>query len=134
MFDPSAVPDIDENELLARYVVFGSHVRPDQTVKQDAFIPPPDLEMSVNRHRESTVEEIWRIGQQVAALRTLTLKGRADIRVSEYKIAGLAAKQEPIDGNPNHAIVVGWPTEKAAQKHVAQKLAAQAVFAPAPIG
>jgi hypothetical protein len=42
--------EIDEAELLMRFVLRRQWIRRNGTVKQDAFIPPSDLELSVTRH------------------------------------------------------------------------------------
>jgi hypothetical protein len=45
----------------------------------------------------------------------------------------LAVAAAPVEGNPNHANVTGWPTEKPMQKIIAQKLAAAAGKAHRPL-
>ena len=63
MIDPAHVPDVAAEELLARYVLQGSHVRnSNQTVKPDAFIPHPYSDLSVTRHLQATADEIWAAG------------------------------------------------------------------------
>ncbi len=79
MIDPADVPPVDGDKLLARFVLQRSHVRADQTVKPDAFIPHPHHELSVTRHRSATPAEIWMAGQAVADVRAKTLYGRADV-------------------------------------------------------
>jgi len=51
MIDPSNVADVEPGEILARYVFARNQIRTsDNSVKPAAFMPPPDLEMSVTRH------------------------------------------------------------------------------------
>jgi hypothetical protein len=119
-------------EQLARFIVFSGWIRrSDQTVKQDAFIPPPDLELSVTRHKNLSERELWRIGQRVADARPAKLHGRADIRAANVRQQALDVEPNPVPGNPNHANVIGWPADKPAQKIIAQELAAKAHFLPA---
>ena len=128
MIDPANVPPIDADELLARYVTQKSQYRPsDQTLKQNLFIPPPDLELSVTRHREATEEEIWKVGRDVAGAMQRTLYGRGDIRSGDCQIDSLRVEATPLlPENPNHADVTGWPPQKQDQKAIAIKLAAAA--------
>jgi len=120
-------------EQLARFIVFSGWIRrSDQTVKQDAFIPPPDLELSVTRHKNLSEQELWRIGQSVADSRPAKLHGRADIRAVNVRQQALDVEPNPAPGNPNHANVIGWPVDKPAQKIIAQELAAKARFLPTP--
>jgi hypothetical protein len=43
MIDSANIPPVGKDELVARFVLQRSHVRNDQTVKPDAFMPPPNL-------------------------------------------------------------------------------------------
>lgn len=125
MIDPNHVPAVTHDESLARFVFHGSHIRqPIKTVKPDAFMPPPNLELSVTRHLEATEAEIWNVGRDIAIKRELHLYGRTDIGVSHCAGEGLRVEKAPILENPNHAHILGWPADKAAQKSIAQQLAA----------
>src|SRR5438445_8073525 len=119
MIDPGNVPPVENNETLARFIVQRSHVRQDKTVKPDAFIPHPHLELSVTRHRSATEAEIWSVGEQVAATRQKVLYGRADFAVSVLLSHRLSVAAAAIDGNANHANISGWPADKAGQKTIA---------------
>ena len=135
MIDPNNVPEVAPGETLARYILQRSHVRPGNlSVKPDAFMPPPSLELSVTRHLSATEEELWSIGEDVAAKRCRTLYGRGDIQTVACLHLKLVVKAAPlvIPPNPNHAHILGWPTEKSAQKNVAQQIAADAAFVPKP--
>jgi hypothetical protein len=133
MIDPASVPDVGDNETLARYVLQRSHIRrSDRTVKPDAFMPPPDLQLSATRHRMATEAEIWEIGESVAAARILTLYGRGDFSVTACIDQRLGVSAAPVVGNPNHAHVLKWPDDKAGQKSIAQEIAASATFVPKP--
>lgn len=120
------------NETLARFVIRKEWVRKaDNTIKQDAFIPPRDLELSVTRHIGITSDELLKIGQAVAAERSETLFGRADILASVARENSLDVVSAPIKSNKNHAHIIGWSAEKAAQKMIAVELAIKSIFVPA---
>ena len=127
---------VADNEWLSRFVLFSRWVRgsgPDKTVKPDAFIPHPYPDLSVTRRKNLSEQELWRVGQGIADLRPATLYGRADIQASEVRRWSLDVEPRPVANNPNHATVIGWPTDKPAQKIVALKLAAEASFIPKPL-
>jgi hypothetical protein len=132
MIDPANVAAVGADELLARYVLQSSHIRSNQTVKQDAFIPPPNLRLSVTRHLMATDDEIWALGEAVATLRTKTLYGRADVTVAACASQNLTVNADALPGNPNHANISAWPNEKAAQKIIALEIAAAAAFVANP--
>ncbi len=128
MIDPEQVPEIESDELLARYATqSGQYRRGDGSVKQDLFMPHPRRELSVTRHLDATIDEIWQVGYDVAGSMGRRLHGRADIRVAACAVNGLHVVASPIlPENPNHADVVGWPPSKEDKKALAQKLAAAA--------
>ncbi len=128
------LPPITLDELLARFITVKAWVRANQTIPQDAFIPPKDLQLSVTRHIHLTAAELRKIGQNVADQVTKTpkapLHGRADVRVHQVTAQKLNTEAAPLAGNPNHAHVTGWPGEKSAQKIIALELAALAAYHP----
>lgn len=129
MLDPQNVPEVEAQEKLSRFVLSRSHFRPsDGTVKQNAFVPHPHVALSVNRDREATDDETWQIGAAVASQTGKTLYGKADALAATYQSQGLTANAGPIIGNPNHVDIIGWPKDKAAQKDLAQEIAAVAKF------
>jgi hypothetical protein len=128
MIDPNNVPSIGEDETLARYVLHSRHVRNDRTVKPDAFVPHPHRDLSVTRHLFATDEELWSVGEQVAAKIGKTLYGRADIGAASCAAQKLTVKATPVEENPNHADVAGWPADKPAQKVIALELAEAANY------
>src|SRR5438046_1693154 len=121
MIDPNNVPAVAHDELLARFIFQRSHYRQDGSVKQDAFMPPANLELSVTRHLLATESEIWTVGRQIGVKRKITLHGRADASTSAL-LPRLSVVAAPINGNPNHANVLGWPADKPAQKIIAQEI------------
>jgi hypothetical protein len=115
---------ITPEEKLARFVTARAWVRQNKTIKPDAFMPPRDLDLSVTRHKGLTEEEIWQTGQEVARLREGALHGRADIAAEQIRKQKLNVESTPLEENPNHASITGWPTEKPAQKSLAIELSA----------
>jgi hypothetical protein len=129
MIDPAQVPPVSSDELLSRFITQSKQFRPsDGTVKPDAFIPYPHLELSVTRHLQATDVEIWAIGAAVAAAQFKTLCGSAEFLVSNCLAQNLRVEAMPVKDNPNHADIAGWPAAKQDQKAVALHLAAAARF------
>jgi hypothetical protein len=125
MIDPNDVPDVADNELLARFILQSNETRNDGTVKPKLFLPYSRVELSVNRHREATSDETWQVGRDVAAARGKTLYGISNIRASNCRIEPLNVAANPIlPSNPNHADIVGYPQKKEDQMSLATKLAA----------
>lgn len=126
------VDQVALDELLARFVMFRDWVRSDQTIKQDAFFPPKDLHLSVTRHLQLSEQELWSVGELAvearSSIRSKSLVGRADVIARIVSQHGLRTEAAPEPSNPNHADVIGWPTEKAAQKMIATELAREANF------
>lgn len=119
---------LDPSESLGRYLTDRSYFsRVNNAVKPKAFMPPPNLRLSVFRIDGLTLDEIWAIGQrEVIDLtpRVKQLHGLGEIKVSECQKTGLAVD---CDNNPpRHANIIGWPAEKEKQKLLAAELAAEA--------
>lgn len=116
---------ISDIELLARFILFSSWIRHDRTVKPDAFMPHPrHLDISVTRHDRLSEQEIWELGASVASRSEKTMHGHADVSAASARRNSLGLRPDPTPDNPNHACIFGWPNEKAAQKSIAQRLAA----------
>lgn len=129
MLDPSHVPPVAAAELLARFILFSKWFRSsDSSVRADAFMPHPHVELSMTRHTEASSEEIWGEGERIADLRQLTLYGRADVAASVFLAQGLEVRAAPIRENPNHANATRWPTAKPEQKMKALEVASRASF------
>jgi hypothetical protein len=127
MIDTDPVPSVDDNELLARFILHKSDYRSsDDTVRPQLFLPYSRVELSVNRHRDSEVEELWDIGETVAEDRRCNLYGRSDIVASKCRIGGLQVEAAPITNNANHANITGFPRPNPDQLSLAQKLAESA--------
>lgn len=128
------------NELLARYVTSSKWFRrQDHTVKQDAFIPSESpLELSVTRHLNLSENDMWRIGKKITdhISRKLsisrTLYGRADVETAHVLAQSLNVVSQPVPDNPNHANIVGWPSDKDVRKMRAMEIARVARFVVNP--
>ena len=68
---------VDGVEIIARFVISKRWVRENKTVQPDAFIPPPDLQLSTTRHKGLTEQELWNVGEKVADQRGKPLVDRA---------------------------------------------------------
>lgn len=132
MTEVTTESSISGDELLARFITSSGWIRRDQTLRQDAFIPPPDLNLSVTRHRGLSPADLWQIGEEVARVRPATLYGSADVTVAEVHRHKLRVDAQPLPENLNHASIIGWPSNKPAQKILAQQLAAVARYTPKP--
>lgn len=127
-----AVPPIDSNEWLARFIYYRRHIREDWTIRPDAFIPHPYTDLSVTRHLQLSEAQIWEIGHGVAQQTRQILRGRADVQVFVFQRQQLHVVAAPLPENSNHANVTGWPGEKPVQKIIAQQVAGAAGKALAP--
>ena len=87
----------------------------------------------MNRDRDATDEETWNVGLKIASTRQKTPYGRGDVIAATYHSRKLKTIEAPVEGNPNHVNVTGWPiNDKAAQKLIAQEIAAVAKFIEPP--
>ncbi|NUQ60909.1 MAG: hypothetical protein HUU20_00360 [Pirellulales bacterium] len=100
-------------------------------MKAAAFLPPGNGKESVTRHRDATEAEVWQAGQAAAAKRNQTLYARGDVLAATCESQRLTVEADPIEDNPNHTNVVGWPMDdKAACKLIAEEIAVAARFVP----
>jgi hypothetical protein len=130
MSDAAGTP-LSDDEMLARFVLKREWIRKvDNSVKQDAFIPPKDLQLSVTRHAGISIEQLIETGKSVAVKTSLEFLGRADMEARSVVKNALKAVAWPLANNQNHAHVIGWPADKEARKTIAQELAAAAKFVP----
>ena len=128
MNDAAGTP-LSDDEMLARFVLKKEWLRKvDGTIKQDAFIPPKDLQLSVTRHAGISTGQLIETGKTVAAETSLEFLGRADFKARAVVKNALKAVAWPLAKNQNHAHVIGWPADKEARKTIAQELAAAAKF------
>jgi len=134
VLDPDHVPPVAPEERLARFVLFSRHFRSsDNSVKADAFMPHPLIELSMTRHLQATSDELWQEGGRVATLRSATLYGRADVLASAFAEQALNVEAAPLRENPNHVNASGWPPEKPQQKIKAMEISIRSQFVPSPV-
>jgi hypothetical protein len=126
---PSDFELADPEDLLARFLFQKSHFkRTEKRATPEAFMPPPDLKLSVYRITKLPEGEVWTIGRSVLEQHPQPrLYGRADVRVGAVQDVKLKALQD--DDPPRHVNVVGWPSYadgKDLMKSLAQQLAKSA--------
>ena len=117
---------VADDERLSRFVVFRRWLNvQEQYVKAAAFLPDKKLSTSVFRTTALEEAAIWPLANDTLANREgAQLHGRGDIFCRQVKVTGLEVRaQEP---PPRHADLIGWSTEKDAQKSLAQQLSAVA--------
>lgn len=124
--------DVQDDERLARYILYRRHIRRDDSVRPEAFMPHPHVDLSVTRHLGLNESQIWKIGQRVADQRGKPLFGRADVVSMGFTQHRLKVVGDPIPDNPNHANVSNWPSEKSQQKILALEIAKAAGRAKFP--
>jgi len=130
----NSLPDvISDDEILARFILFSKWIRSDNTVKPDAFIPHPHIDLSVTRHIGLKENELWEIGKDVTILRQAKLYGRTDIQSLKIRKNGLDIIPVPLPNNKNHANITGWVKDKSQQKIIALQIAAQSIFTSKPV-
>lgn len=117
---------VADHERLSRFLVFGRWFNPEgQYVKAAAFLPNRKLETSVFRTTDLDEATVWPLADAAVLNREgAQLHGRADIFARHARVTGLEVRaQEP---PPRHADLIGWSSEKDAQKSRAQKLSVAA--------
>ncbi|MFO1065435.1 MAG: hypothetical protein U0892_16335 [Pirellulales bacterium] len=125
MIDSQDIPPVADNELLARFILNSNEKRDDGNVNHKLFMPYKWTELSVNRHREASVDETWAIGFDIATQLSKVLYGLANIRSGKCYQGTLRVVPDPIfPNNPNHANIVGYPASKEDQMALAKVLAA----------
>ena len=138
MLDPENLPDVQPDELTARFIAEKRHLNRSTdppTVKANAYMPRENEEgVSITRLVQITEDEVWAIGMAMAANRNppRTLRGRSDVLTATFQGQGLEVKPIAVDGNPNHAEACGWPTLESDQLMIAKEIAAVAKFVAPP--
>jgi hypothetical protein len=118
---------LNDKDILVRFVYDSKNVRSDGTIKHQEFMPRGERNnLSVFHKYTSDESEIWALSDTI---RPDSRKGfaRGEITVGLVQETGLTVDFDNIP--PNHANIEGWPTssEKDKQKSLAQELAAKAV-------
>lgn len=119
---------IRDDEPLARFLLSKRHyARTKGAIRPGAFLPPPDLRLSVFRTQGLELDEIWELGaREAAAPSDRTLYGSAHVVTSQVRAQYLDVEaDEPPD---RHANIIGWPADKNARTAIAQGLARDATL------
>ena len=120
--------EINSQEIIARYLTSKKwYSRVNDIAKPQAFMPPPDLNLSVFRIDNLSEPEIWKLGFKKVIDKMNQprhLRGRADIQA--LRILENNLQIDPDNTPPRHANIIGWPELKEEQKSIAQELAAKA--------
>ncbi len=117
---------VADEERLSRFLVFGRWFNAGaRYVKAAAFLPNQKVETSVFRTTGLDEAIIWPLADAAVLNREgAALHGRADISARNVRATSLEIRaQEP---PPRHADLIGWSSEKDAQKSRAQQLSAAA--------
>ena len=123
---------VENSEILSRFILYSKWIRSsDHTIKPEAFMPHPHIDMSVTRQMGLSETELWQLGRNVADTRCCTLYGSADIEAGAVKSKKLSV--EPSEPPRNHANIKGYPEEKSAQKLIAMDMASKAVYIEKPV-
>lgn len=85
-------------------------------------MPAADRQLSTFITTGLPDEDVWDIADKAIVGRPTN--GRGDLGTGPVLAEGLEIVRD--DDPPRHANVTGWPTDKAAQKEIAQALAAAA--------
>jgi len=129
---PSEANELADVDVLARYVLYSRYIRKDGTIRQQAFMPDPYTELSVTCRLGLLDQKVWAIGEAVATGQKKTLHACADVTVATVKIADLDVIADPAPGNPNHANIIKWPSDKHLRKKKAEALAARSTKRSTP--
>ena len=100
MLNPAAVPDVTDDERLARFVMVQGVIRADGTLRHNEFLPPLSGKLSVMRHLQASDDEIWAEGREVARLRAKGLFGRVDLGAGDCRSVGLRVIKSPLQADP----------------------------------
>ena len=114
----------DASARLSRFLTQSNHFG-GGTVKHRAFMPPPDLQLSVYDTTGLENVDIWTLADHNIPGRPMY--GRGDISAATVEAEGLRVHRD--DTPPRHANITDWPAEKDAQKEIALALAAAAQLA-----
>jgi hypothetical protein len=117
---------VDKNEILSRFILYSKWIRGDNTIRPEAFVPHPHIDLSVTRQKNITESKLWELGNDVAVIRNRILHGRADIAAESIFLNRLII--EPSEPPLNHANIKGFPEEKSEQKLIAMELASKSEF------
>jgi hypothetical protein len=104
------------------------HLRSDQTIRQQLFVPPKSLRYSAYWTSSLGEADVWTIlGENVASKRPEPLLGRADFNSIAVYEAGLRVEPDGVP-HPRHVNIIDWKPDSEAARLQRQKLAAASRF------
>lgn len=115
------LPPIEDDEVIARFILASRHLRGDATIRPEAFIPHPHEELSAYRICHLSEEAIWNGGRGVALYQGKRLYGRAEVVAVRIRAQALTVTADELP--TNHITIAGWPKEKSEQKLIAIEIA-----------
>lgn len=124
MPEPEPSPAVGPGESIARHCRNRSHIAGGGKVKYSAFMPPPNLRLSVVRRDGLNEQEVESIGRQYV---DKDVKGHATLPAAAIRARNLTF--DP-NGEPfsRHANVLGWDDDDARNRLAASALAEASVL------
>ena len=114
---------VSPEEPLARLLFSSNWYSPaKRLVKQAAFLPDRNRQLSVCRNGGMEFAELWRVGDKDPSARTL--HGAGIVKAGMVGETGLSV--DPNNVPPRHAHIIGWPAQKDEQKSLALRLSSVA--------
>lgn len=121
------------NDSVSRFILYKRWIRADNTIRPGAFSPLPDTKLSVTKHDGLSEIKLWQIAKKVATLMAKDLHGRAEIRKINIIENALEIENAPVEDNPNHAHIVGWPSEGPELAMLLLKISRCSIYEATPI-
>lgn len=120
------MPDeaVDPLETVSRFLL-GGDIRPAGAVKYTAFIPPPNLRLSVFRVYELSEQQIWALATEKVEPTRGPVIGRGDVSVAQITECKLTVASDE-ESTSRHADLVSWPEDRDLRVTIAKELAALA--------
>ncbi len=126
---------LESNEHVARFIYDSDKVTANGRVQSSAFLPKFEgafvrWETSVCRLAGCDEARVWQLATNARPDRSV--KALAKLSIQAVISAKLECVDAPVDGFPEHAVLLGWPDDKPAQKEIAVALSKASVAVRAP--
>lgn len=116
---------VDPSEPVSRFLLKGD-MRPDgKTIKYSAFMPPPNLRLSVFLVSNLSDQQIWALAVEKVEPARGPVIGRGNLSVSQVVARRLNVSPD-VDPTSRHANIVDWPEDRDERATIAKELAADA--------